>query len=133
MVYKFTDSPDKSFFSKVISFLQCFYQLWLFMALCTLSDFYLNDVKNNLKREKEKKDNLNTQQFNQTLQIYINLEEKRKSQAFNFCSSQDNLTIASLFGWTEKSCDITLSIDSTLCKRKILHSNPTSQSQKFFT
>lgn len=45
MEYKFMDSPDKSFFSKIFSFLQSFYQLWLIMALSTLGDFYLNDVK----------------------------------------------------------------------------------------
>lgn len=50
MGQKFMDLPDKSFFSKVFSFLQCFYHLWLIMALCALGDFYLKDVKH-LKRE----------------------------------------------------------------------------------
>lgn len=57
MVQKFMDLPDKSFFSKVFSFLQCFYQLGLIMALCALGDFYLNEVKQ-LKRERKKEEKM---------------------------------------------------------------------------
>lgn len=55
MAYKFMNSPDKSFFSKVFSFLQCFYQLWLIMAFCTLCYFYLNNVKQYKEKETEGK------------------------------------------------------------------------------
>lgn len=75
------DSPDKSFFSKVFSFLQCFYQLWLSVALCTLGDFYLNYIEH-LKRKKRKKENLSTYLFNQTLQLYTNLPKQMKKQAW---------------------------------------------------
>lgn len=49
------DSPDKSFFSKIFSFLQCFDQLGLLVALCTLGDFYLNYMRQ-LKRKRRKKE-----------------------------------------------------------------------------
>lgn len=78
MAQEFMDLPDKSFFPKVFSFLQCFYQLWLIMALCALRDFYLNDVKQlKREREKEKNENLDTYPFSQTLRIYEPLTEIR--------------------------------------------------------
>ena len=132
VVYKFMNSPDKSFFSNIFSFLQCFYELWLIMAFSTLGDFYLNDVKQYKKREREEKENLNTYPFNQTLLSHLNLTQqgKKDKSLLYSCSSYNHLTIVISFGWTEKSCDSTRYNDSSFCKRKVSFK---SHCSKYFT